>query len=76
MRTVLPDFNEVGRCKLAGGKGPPCQYAVTQKNANTFKVRIQIKFLKERHLLILILKWYYIWENGRICNFGNIMVVS
>ena len=46
MRTVLLDFIEVDRCKLAGGKGPPCQYAVTQKNANTFKVRIQIKFLK------------------------------
>ena len=24
VRAVLPDFNEVVRCRLAGGKGPPC----------------------------------------------------
>ena len=46
MRTTLPDINEVGRCIPCGGKSSPCQLCSNMKNKSTFKVNIQMKFIK------------------------------
>ena len=37
VRAAVPGINEVGRCELCGGKGPPCQLCSKMKNTSAFK---------------------------------------